>query len=62
MRSHANADVEVIIIDPGRGNHGKFNQAMVKLGLLQKSDWSEQQPNRTVLKKGHVLNYQRIVS
>ena len=57
---HANEKVEVIIIDPGRGHHGKFNQAMVKLGYRQETVWSDQQPIRVALKKGRILNYQRI--
>lgn len=56
---HATANVEVIIVDPGRGNHGKFNRAMVKLGFHQNKEWSDLQPIRTVMKKGHLLNYRR---
>lgn len=56
---HATTNVEVIIVDPGRGNHGKFNQAMVKLGFHQTKTWSELQSIRTVMKKGHLLNFQR---
>jgi len=56
---HANDNVEVIVIDPGRGNHGKFSQAMVRFGFRQERAWSDQQPIRATLKKGHLLNYQR---
>jgi hypothetical protein len=56
---HATAIVKVIIVDPGRGNHGKFNQAMAKLGFHQKREWSDLQSIRTTMKKGHLLNYHR---
>ena len=59
---HANEDVEVIIIDPGRGHHGKFNQAMSKLGFCQETAWSDQQQIRETLKKGRILNYQRVAA
>lgn len=32
---HANKHCEVIIVDPSRGNYGKFGKAMVKLGYVQ---------------------------
>jgi len=56
---HAEDQVEVIIVDPGRGHHGRFNRAMDALGYLHETEWSEQQPIRETLKKGRVLNYRR---
>ena len=56
---HANEQVEVIIVDPGRGNHGKFNRAMDDLGYRHETEWSALQPVRESLKKGRILNYQR---
>ncbi|MEJ2407554.1 MAG: methyltransferase domain-containing protein [Candidatus Thiodiazotropha sp.] len=56
---HANEQVEVIIVDPGRGNHGRFNRAMDDLGFSNESAALEQQAIRQSLKKGRVLNYQR---
>ena len=55
-------NAEVIIIDPGRGHHGKFNQAMSKHGFCQETAWSDQQQIRATLKKGRILNYQRVAA
>lgn len=59
INRHARAQAEVIIIDPGRGMHGKFNRAMAKLGYRHDTAWSEQQDVRLSLNRGHVLNYHR---
>lgn len=56
---HANEQVEVIIVDPGRGNHGRFNRAMAELGFDHESDMSHHREIRRSLKKGRVLNYHR---
>lgn len=62
INRHANDNAEVIIIDPGRGHHGKFNQAMSKHGFCQETAWSDQQQIRATLKKGRILNYQRVAA
>lgn len=56
---HANAQAEVIIVDPGRGYHGKFGKAMGALGYQHETEWSDRQPVRAAMKRGRVLNYHR---
>lgn len=56
---HACEKAEVIIIDPGRGHHGRFNKVMAGLGYRLESAWSARQPIRETLQKGRVLNYHR---
>ena len=56
---HANDEVEIIIVDPGRGHHGKFNRAMDALGYRHETEWSDKQCVRETLKKGRLLNYRR---
>ncbi len=56
---HARDQAEVIIVDPGRGHHGKFSRAMDELGYRTETEWSDEQPVRQSLKKGRVLNYRR---
>ncbi|MGM0417429.1 MAG: class I SAM-dependent methyltransferase [Thermodesulfobacteriota bacterium] len=59
INRHAKASCEVIIVDPGRGNHAKFSKKMVKLGFLH----SQKKPLETAyLKttfKGLILKYIR---
>ncbi len=57
---HANDEVEVIIVDPGRGYQGKFGKKMVALGYTRETEWSERQAVRQTLKRGRVLNYRRV--
>jgi len=56
---HANENAEVIVVDPGRGHHGKFTREMEKLGFGLTTTWSETQDIRQTLKKGRLLNYCR---
>jgi len=56
---HARERAEVIIVDPGRGMHGKFSRAMTALGYHREHGWSEQQRVRESLRRGHLLNYHR---
>ncbi|MCW8829404.1 MAG: methyltransferase domain-containing protein [Gammaproteobacteria bacterium] len=56
---HANDEVEVIIVDPGRGHHGKFKRAMERLGYRLETEWSAQQDIKRTLSRGHLLNYRR---
>ncbi len=57
---HANTGCEVILVDPGRGNHAQFSKKMVKRGYSH----SQRKPeNTTYLKnpfRGQILNYKRI--
>lgn len=59
IERHAMRTAEVIIVDPGRGNHGKFSKAMTKEGFSRHTDWSDQQNIRQTLAKGVLLNYSR---
>jgi predicted nicotinamide N-methyase len=59
IERHACDRAEVIIVDAGRGHHGRFNREMVALGYSKESDWSDQQNIRNTLKKGHVMNFRR---
>jgi len=59
IERHAAKRAEVIIVDPGRGNHGRFTRAMDGLGYHLEKEWSDQQPVREWLKRGQLLNYRR---
>jgi len=56
---HASDAVEVIIVDPGRGHHGRFKRAMTALGYSEETGWSDKQDVRAAMKKGFLLNYRR---
>ncbi len=56
---HAAERAEVIIVDPGRGHHGRFNRAMDGRGFRRETGWSNRQPIRDTLAKGHLLNFHR---
>ena len=34
LNEHTNETCEIIIVDPGRGNHAKFSKMMVSLGYV----------------------------
>ena len=59
INQHAKAECEVIIVDPGRGQHARFSKKMVRLGYLhsqsppKNSDYLEQPF------KGQILRYVR---
>lgn len=58
---HANPSAEVILVDPGRGNHAKFSKEMVAKGFShsqQKLD-AQQQAGLATEFKGAILNYRR---
>lgn len=59
INQHANPNCEVILVDPGRGNHAKFSKKMVTLGFSH----SQSKPlTDTFLDKpfpGQVLRYMR---
>ena len=56
---HAKKNCEVIVVDPGRGNHAKFSKNMIKLGYSH----SQSRPVNTEylpqLFKGQILRYDR---
>lgn len=59
INQHAKPTCEILIVDPGRGNHAYFSKKMVSLGYSH----SQRIPARSALfrkpKKGRVLRYLR---
>ena len=57
--NHSGHDVQVIIVDPDRGNRSRFTRFMHSLGYAHHFDrFSEQQDDGSTC-KGRVLHYQR---
>ncbi len=59
INQHANPECEVILVDPGRGNHAAFSKKMVKLGYSHNQHKSEYSDLLTREFKGQVLRYSR---
>lgn len=60
INQHAEDRCEVVIVDPGRGNHAAFSKLMVTLGFShsqKKPEGTEQYLSQKF--KGQVLSYQR---
>ncbi len=57
---HAKPECEVIVVDPGRGNHAKFSKAMVKLGFSHSQRKLDDEEQSHTSFKGRVLNYSRV--
>ena len=61
IHRHAAPDCQVVLVDPGRGNHAKFSKRMVALGF----DHQQHKPASTEyleqVFKGQILQYQRVV-
>ena len=56
---HSNTEVEVIIVDPNRGNRAKFTKKMLALGYTHHFDYFNiPQMDQTAL-KGRILHFQR---
>ena len=59
INQHAKAACEVILVDPGRGNHAQFSRIMVKLGYSH----SQRRPDSTDYLiqpfRGKILRYNR---
>jgi len=55
---HAQTDCEVILVDPGRGNHAPFSKKMIQLGF-QHSQKNVQDVQGNSPFKGKVLSYLR---
>ncbi|SMC38050.1 Predicted nicotinamide N-methyase [Desulfocicer vacuolatum DSM 3385] len=59
INQHAKNNCEVIIVDPGRGNHAKFSKKMVKLGYSH----TQTKPGATEYLvqpfRGRILRYRR---
>ncbi|MCW8900937.1 MAG: protein N-lysine methyltransferase family protein [Gammaproteobacteria bacterium] len=56
---HTQSDCEVIIVDPGRGNHARFSKKMVSLGYTHSQSKPENIEYLTLPFKGQILRYQR---
>ena len=61
IHQHTQPTCDIIIVDPGRGNHARFSKKMINLGYLHSQNKPE---NVSYLKKpfkGQILRYQRNV-
>ena len=56
---HARPCCEVIIVDPGRGNHARFSKKMVSLGYSHSQSKPDHADYLTQPFRGQVLRYQR---
>jgi 2-polyprenyl-3-methyl-5-hydroxy-6-metoxy-1,4-benzoquinol methylase len=56
---HSSADVEVIIVDPDRGNRANFTKKMIALGYTHHFKRFNVQDNSDASCKGRILHYQR---
>lgn len=56
---HSNPEVEVIIVDPDRGNRAKFNRDMAGLGYVHSEQRAAEHQSSGEAYKGRFLNYRR---
>ncbi len=59
IEQHAKAHCEVIIVDPGRGQQGRFNKEMESLGYTHSQSAPENIDYLDKPYKGKILRYQR---
>jgi predicted nicotinamide N-methyase len=59
INQHAKSTCEIILIDPGRGNHAKFSKRMTSLGYVHTQAKPIESDYTIKPFKGQVLNYQR---
>ena len=59
---HAQADAEVVIVDPDRGNRSSFNRAMDDLGYSRTEERVSSLPGDTARFRGRVLRYSKSAS
>ena len=59
INNHTQPHCEVIIVDPGRGNHARFSKKMVSLGYSHSQSKPENSSYLTKPFKGQILQYQR---
>ena len=59
IEQHAKPHCEVIIVDPGRGNHARFSKKMVSLGYLHSQSKPENTDYLLQPFKGQILRYDR---
>tara|TARA_R110001592_G_scaffold33316_4_gene115623 strand:- start:4363 stop:5034 length:672 start_codon:yes stop_codon:yes gene_type:complete len=58
IERHASAKCEVVLVDPGRGNHAAFSKKMLKLGY-EHSQETVQESKLEEAFKGTILRYKR---
>lgn len=56
---HSSADVEVVVVDPGRGAHRAFARTMEQLGYHHTWSNLKDYPNQGVQMKGFILRFTR---
>lgn len=59
INQHSQPECDVIIVDPGRGQHARFSKKMVSLGYSHNQDKPENTDYLDNPFKGQVLRYQR---
>ncbi|MCF8067845.1 MAG: histidine kinase [Desulfobacterales bacterium] len=59
INQHAKAICEVIVVDPGRGNHAKFSKKMVKLGYSHTQNRPDTAEYLMKPFRGQILRYNR---
>lgn len=59
IHQHTQAKCEIIIVDPGRGNHARFSKKMINLGYTHSQSKPENISYLTNPFKGQILRYQR---
>jgi predicted nicotinamide N-methyase len=62
IHKHSNNDVEVIIVDPNRGNRSNFTKKMIALGYEHNFDLFNIEGLDDVRCKGRILHYQRALN
>jgi predicted nicotinamide N-methyase len=59
IQQHANVNCEVILVDPGRGNHARFSKEMIKLGYTHAQQSPADSSYLDKPFKGQILSYKR---
>lgn len=60
INQHAKPGCEVILVDPGRGNHAQFSKKMVKLGYSHSQNKPENTGYLVQLFRGQILRYKKV--
>ena len=60
INAHTKENCEIIIVDPGRGNHAKFTKRMISLGFSH-TQFKPENSDKYLLKpfKGQIIKYSR---
>jgi len=56
---HAKTHCEVVLVDPGRGNHARFSKQMVRLGYTHRQHRPENADYLSKPFRGQILSYRR---